>query len=1113
MLLEERVGRPTTEAEAEQLALELYGLHVVAKALPGEYDDNFHLTVKSALADQAKPAHSVEPKLASPSAPSAAESNHDEFSFSSSNSEGGHEFQAVDDVADGAIPQAADAAAPDVQRQADIPFQPPAGTDFVLKVMHPARESALIDLQCQALQHLAHRAPQVGVPRVCPNKNGEAFTTITGSDGSPRLAWLLTYIPGTLMAHVNPHSAEMLRSLGELLGELSSGLAHFSHGAARRELKWDFARAGWIREHLEQIADPERRALIEKFIALYDSEVVPVMSRLRRSVVYGDANDYNVLVGEASTQPRRVVSVFDFGDMHESFTVSEVATAAAYSILGKKEPLRAAAAVISGYYSRFLLTDVEISVLYPLIAMRLAVSVVNSAIRASVKPDDSYVTITEEPAWEALTRLAQVHPRFAHYTLREICGLQPVPKASAVRKWLAGHASSAAPLLDVDLRVTSPVVFDLGVGSTFLGADPAASASEKLNDAIVGELRKTKLSVGVGRYNEPRLLYTSALFGATANPTDERRTIHLGVDLFVAAGSSVYSPLNGVVYAFANNPEPLDYGPVVILRHGPGGGEEFFTLYGHLTRESLGKLKIGQTIAKGERIGRIGAMAENGGWPPHLHFQVITDLLDRGTDFPGVSFAAERGVWADLSPNPNLLLRIAADRVVADEKDVADTLADRERVMGRNLSISYRRPLKIVRGWKQYLYDDTGRAYLDVYNNVPLVGHSHPRVARAVADQVGLLNTNTRYLHDNVVRYAERLIELMPASLRVCYFVNSGSEANELALRLARAHSKREDVIVLEHAYHGHTSSLIDLSPYKFNGPGGSGRKPWVHVAPIADDYRGAYRRGEAGIGAKYAERVGDVLENARAEGREIAAFLAETLPSVAGQIVFPPGYLDGAYQRVRAAGGVCIADEVQVGFGRLGTHFWGFETQAVVPDIVVLGKPIGNAFPLGAVVTTQEIAASFANGMEFFSTFGGNPVSCAAGIAVLDVLREEKLPENALKVGEHLVKRLRGLLENHAVIGDVRGSGLFLGIDLVRDRDTRAPATAQADYVVNRLRERGVLAGTDGPGHNVIKLRPPLIFSKADADLFVDTLDLVLTEDAAQVPRAQKQAGKAAQA
>src|SRR6202023_1182313 len=369
----------------------------------------------------------------------------------------------------------------------------------------------------------------------------------------------------------------------------------------------------------------------------------------------------------------------------------------------------------------------------------------------------------------------------------------------------------------------------------------------------------------------------------------------------------------------------------------------------------------------------------------------------------------------------------------------------------------------------QHLYDETGRAFLDFYNNVPLVGHSHPRVVQAVQKQIALLNTNTRYVHDLVNRYAQRLTQHLPEPLRVCFFVNSGSEANELALRLARTHTGREDIIVLEHAYHGNTSTLIDISPYKFDGPGGSGRKPWVHVAPIADDYRGRYRRGEADAGAKYAQHVGDIIGGARNQGREIAAFMAETLPSVAGQIVFPPDYLKEAYLLVRAAGGVCIADEVQVGFGRLGTHFWGFEAQGVVPDVLVLGKPIGNAFPLAAVITTPEIAASFANGMEFFSTFGGNPVACAAGLAVLDVLREERLPENALRVGRHWMNRLQTLQQRHALIGDVRGSGLFLGIDLVSDRESRAPATTQAEYVVDRLRERGILAGTDGPHHNVI--------------------------------------------
>jgi 4-aminobutyrate aminotransferase-like enzyme len=395
----------------------------------------------------------------------------------------------------------------------------------------------------------------------------------------------------------------------------------------------------------------------------------------------------------------------------------------------------------------------------------------------------------------------------------------------------------------------------------------------------------------------------------------------------------------------------------------------------------------------------------------------------------------------------------------------------------------------------QHLYDEAGRAFLDAYNNVPLVGHSHPRVVRAVQEQMALLNTNTRYLHDNIVRYAERLTALMPAPLRVCTILNSASEANELALRLARTHTGREDVVVLESAYHGHTSGLVDISPYKFDGPGGRGRKPWVHVAPIPDDYRGPFRRDDPEAGRKYAAAVGRLTEEAGAHGG-LAAFIAETLPSVAGQIVLPPGYLAEAYRFVREAGGVCVADEVQVGFGRLGTRFWGFETQGVVPDIVVLGKPIGNGFPLAAVVTTEAIAASFANGMEFFSTFGGNPVACAAGLAVLDVMRDERLQERALRVGGHFMAGLKRLAERHPIVGDVRGSGLFLGVELVRDRRTLEPAGPEAAYVVERLRERGVLAGTDGPFHNVIKVRPPLCFSEADADLFVSALDDVLAED-----------------
>ncbi len=1041
MLLEEPAGQAVTEAEAVQFARELYGLDVAARSLPGEYDDNFHLTT---------------------------------------------------------IPNVA-AARP--RPDASLPL-PPAGSAFVLKVMHPARERSLIDLQCQALQHLEQRAPQLTLPRVCPARSGEAFTEVTPADGVPRLAWLLTYVPGKVLAEVRPHSPELLASLGRFLGEMDAALADFAHPAAQRELKWDFARAGWIREYLHLIPDSARRALVEHFLALYEAEVVPAMPWLRRSVVYGDANDYNVLVGEPWPAPRKIVSVIDFGDMHQTFTVAEAAIAAAYAMLGKSAPLRAAAAVVGGYHSAYPLGEAEIAVLYALIGLRLAVSVVNSAQRATLKPGDSYVTISEGPAWEALERLAQIHPRFAHYTFREACGLPAVPQSGVVRKWLAAHSGSAASLLDVNLRTAPSLIFDLSVGSTFLGADPAAADMGALAGRIFGELNKARVTAGIGRYDEARLLYTSPLFGASSNPTDERRTIHLGVDLFVAPGTAIYAPLEGTVHALANNTGALDYGPVAILRHVANDGQEFFTLYGHLTRETLRHLRVGQAIARGERLARVGVAQENGGWPPHVHFQVIVDLLDRGTDFPGVAAASERGVWTSLCPDPNWLLGVASVQMQKKTASAAETLAARRALLGPNLSVSYQRPLKIAHGWMQYLYDETGRAFLDVYNNVPLVGHSHPRVVRAVQEQVALLNTNTRYLHDNVIRYAERLTRLLPEPLRVCYFLNSGSEANELALRLARAHTNREDVIVLEHAYHGHTNTLIDISPYKFNGPGGRGRKPWVHVAPIADDYRGPYRRGEVDAGVKYARHVGEILERVRGEGREVAAYIAETLPSVAGQIVFPPGYLAEVYRLVRAAGGVCIADEVQVGFGRLGANFWGFEAQGVIPDIVVLGKPIGNGFPLAAVVTTPEIAASFANGMEFFSTFGGNPVACAAGLAVLDVLEEEQLQERALRVGSHWMAALKKTQERHALIGDVRGSGLFLGIDLVRDGATREAATEEADYVVNRLRERGILAGTDGPDHNVIKLRPPLIFSEADADLFVETFAAILDEDGAQAVR-----------
>ncbi|OLC81386.1 MAG: hypothetical protein AUH72_09640 [Acidobacteria bacterium 13_1_40CM_4_65_8] len=425
-----------------------------------------------------------------------------------------------------------------------------------------------------------------------------------------------------------------------------------------------------------------------------------------------------------------------------------------------------------------------------------------------------------------------------------------------------------------------------------------------------------------------------------------------------------------------------------------------------------------------------------------------------------------------------------------------EILAARLRLVGRNLSIGYRRPVHIVRGAMQYLYDETGRRYIDGYNNVPHVGHCHPRVVEAAARQMRAVNTNTRYLHENLARYAERLTATLPEPLRVCYFVNSGSEANELALRLARAHTRQRDLIVLDTAYHGNTTTLVEISPYKFNGPGGAGKPPWVHVVPVPDVYRGLYIKDDPEAGPKYADAVSQSVDRVRAGSGGLCGFIAESCPSVAGQIMFPPGYLATVYHHVREAGGVCIADEVQTAYGRIGSHFYGFQQHGVAPDIVALGKPIGNGHPIGALVSTPEIAGSFDNGMEFFSTFGGNTVSCAIGLAVLDVVEDDHLQAHAERVGAHLLARLRQLVDRSPLVGDVRGSGLFIGVELVRNRDTLEPATTEASEVVNRLRDEGILIGTDGPHHNVLKIRPPMPFNTEDADVLASALASLVQHD-----------------
>jgi len=414
-----------------------------------------------------------------------------------------------------------------------------------------------------------------------------------------------------------------------------------------------------------------------------------------------------------------------------------------------------------------------------------------------------------------------------------------------------------------------------------------------------------------------------------------------------------------------------------------------------------------------------------------------------------------------------------------------DLFQKRKSLLGPAYRLFYDKPLHIVRGEGVWLFDAADRKYLDMYNNVPHVGHCHPRVVEAICKQAGILNTHTRYLHENVVDYAERLTGTLPVEMDTAMFCCTGSEANELALRMARAATGGEGVIVTENAYHGNTKAIYEISPEECPL---EDLPPYVVTVPDPDVYRGRYRDDDAG--ERYAAHVQEAVDTLLERGIKPATFVVDTIISSGGVVKPPPGYLARAAKIIRAAGGLFIADEVQPGFGRTGIHFWGFESDGLVPDVVTMGKPMGNGHPIAAMVTSRALVESFSKSVGYFNTFGGNPVSCAAALAVLDVLEEENLQANAAQQGRHIVAGLKKLAEQHEIIGDIRGNGLFIAVELVTDRADLTPATKLTTRVVNGLRDRGVLTGSIGPDGNILKLRPPMVLAEAEADLMLETLD-----------------------
>ncbi len=994
-------------------------------------------------------------------------------------------------------------------------LQTPEGQKFTLKIAHPGTQASYLEFQNALLNTLAAAGLGLEIPKVMRNTVGEEITAIIAPDGNVQLIRLLSWVEGRCFADVNPHTAPLMEASGEMCGKLSRALNGFDHPAAHRFIKWDCSQAAWTGEQLGAISDPEKRALARHFLDYFEKKALPLLPYLRQSVCYNDANDYNILVSHDIKNPS-IPGVIDFGDAVFTHSINELAILCAYGAMDKPDPLSAIFHFTKGYHQQWPLTETEAKALLPLLVGRLLISVTSSALNMTERPENSYLQISDRPAWDLLKKLHKLPHELVEATVRQACGWEPFPKNSIFKNWAINRFHTAAqdqPVHIVQASFTEAVWLDLSVGSPDLGCYADIEDAQKLH-LNIAQVHGNVL--GLGRWDEVRPFYTTDAYAVQGNDGPEWRTVHIGLDLFLPPGTPVMAPLEGRIHSFKDNANDRDYGPAIILEHEitpetlyddmafnrPESTEKliFYTLYGHLSRKSLDNLTIGQAVAAGEAFCEIGPMPENGNWSPHLHFQVILDMMGWEGDFPGVAFPRWRELWKSICPDPWLLLFGKPSPPPPAALAASQILDFRRQHLGKNLSVSYQKPLNIKRGWQQYLFDDSGRRYLDTVNNVAHVGHEHPRIVRAGQRQMAVLNTNTRYLHENIVRFSEELLATFPKGLSVAFFTNSGSEANELAMRLAKNFTQQKDMVVVEVGYHGNTQGCVDISSYKFGGPGGKGAPQHTQVVPIPDAYRGIYRGYTNETGLKYAVHVGEAIQKIQREGRGVAAFICESVISCGGQVTLPPGYLAAAAQQIRAAGGLLISDEVQTGCGRHGAYFWAFEEHGVLPDIVTIGKPIGNGHPLGVVVTTTAIADAFANGMEYFNTFGGNPVSCAIGQELLRVIKEEALQQNALETGAYLTTALRDLASRYPVIGDVRGPGLFLGLELVDDPIILTPSEQKANYLANRMRELGVLMSTDGPFHNVLKIKPPIVFNKKDADFLMGMLERVMREDAMRI-------------
>nr|BFD80738.1 aminotransferase [Streptomyces sp. Xyl84] len=934
------------------------------------------------------------------------------------------------------------------QQDANFLLRDEAGaTAAILKIANPAFGTAEIEAQDAAADLVSCVHPELRVATVLRRPDGSPRRAVVDTEGGPAVARLLRYLPGGTLSGPRHLSPGTVAAMGAVAGKVSTALRDFRHPGLDRVLQWDPRYADRVVDRLAgHIGEPERRAAVRAATADAWAHVQEVADALPTQAVHLDLTDDN-LVRAPEGHPPMPDGVIDFGDVTESWAVAELAVSVS-SMLHHDgiEPHHVLPAV-RAFHAVRPLSPVEAEALWPLVVLRAAGLVVSGRHQAAVDEDNAYAKAALGREWRMFEQATCVPLAVMIRLVKDASGLTGVP---------ARAVAPAHPLVR-DLAAEDIALVDLSTDADSMDCGAWTDCGTE------ARLAATALAGGAAavatRYAQARLTRAPALSAVSA------ATVPTGVDLWFGRACHVQAPAAGEVLVASPGQVEMTCGSRVLSLSFP--------------RTVRPLVPAGSSVRAGEDIAHLPA-----GAPVRVALRESA-----GPAVPPLVRPEYAAGWLALTADPAPLLGLPATSHTGHR----DLLDRRQAAFATVQEHYYADPPRIERGWRHHLLSTDGRSYLDIVNNVTPLGHAHPRVEQAASRQLRRLNTNSRFHYASVVEFTERLAALLPEPLGTVFLVNSGSEAVDLGLRLAMGASGRHDVVALREAYHGWTYASDAVSTSLQDNPNALATRPnWVHTVDSPNSYRGRHRGAHA---SRYAPEAVAVIDALAASGHPAGAFIGETFYGNAGGVALPDGYLAQVYAAVRRHGGLTVADEVQVGYGRLGHWFWGFEQQRVVPDIVCVAKAMGNGHPLGAVITSRAVADRYREQGYFFSSTGGSPVSSIVGLTVLDTLRDEDLQGNAVRVGGHLRRRLEALADRYGIVGAVHGSGLYLGLELVRDRTTLEPATDETAELCDRMLDLGVIVQPTGDHLNILKIKPPLCIDTRAADFFADMLDLALTQ------------------